>query len=591
MIKFDPTIPESESRLRSEPIRTNFNALNNRTDHLTPVATDPATTNVSIGAATAWFEDNILIPFEGSLQALGSSTIGVSIFNASGSFKEVIIYYKIESGTGILGFIESAEKDIRNHSLDTAAELISDPTIQRIPNETTGISEEVPDAIDGISPLDNSIIICSVLVTNNGQTGQQGAINPLFDSDIIDLRPFMHRTFETKSLTAHLDAASLAEAHPNALITNDIIRTISTLTSTNASATADIPVNNTAIFDLGDIVRYVVTDGVTAETVDKDTEFETGSIIDIDNPVGTITLDRQIATIKGDHPVIRGELTLDRMSYDIVKELSDVMQRDAYGDIQLIGGATALFGDVTGTLAASVVSLVGGKTAAQVATAVDDLTTHEANSGIHFTEASISITNSQVSDFDAGVTGSTHAGISGIHFTEASIDHNNILNNGSNDHAAIDTHIADSDIHFDISLLDGYAEKTLLDGYAEKTLLDGYAEKILLDGYAEKTLLDGYAEKILLDGYLQSNNDLSDVNNVSIARGHLDIYSERQPLSGAGACTFMLPTPGSWTINITFQNASGQPAGTAIGWPSVTTSSTAGGADNGAIAHLIAIKD
>ena len=96
-----------------------------------------------------------------------------------------------------------------------------------------------------------------------------------------------------------------------------------------------------------------------------------------------------------------------------------------------------------------------------------ELTTHTSDSTIHFTEGSISITESQVSDFgDYATTGelgylsgetSTHATNIGIHFTEGSISHLAIGNIGDNSHTQIDadiasgnTHFADSTIHYTV---------------------------------------------------------------------------------------------------------------------------------------------
>ena len=125
----------------------------------------------------------------------------------------------------------------------------------------------------------------------------------------------------------------------------------------------------------------------------------------------------------------------------------------------------------------------------------EQIDTHIANTGIHYVQSSIVITESQISDLDKytqaevdaliegaggeGVWGSitgilsnqldlqgalddkadltqfnSHTGDTTIHFTVGSIDHNSITNIGLNTHAQIDSHIGNAAIHFAASSID-----------------------------------------------------------------------------------------------------------------------------------------
>jgi hypothetical protein len=374
MVIFDPNIPEAESRLQSEPIRRNFNALNDRTDQLTPVVTSiaqatavPSVIGVSVGKAEkVYFEDNLYTPFAGAIVNLASASLGVSKFNTPGAFKEVIIFYKREAGEGVLGFIESAEQTVRNHNIDTAAALINNVATQYQP-DLAGDSTSV----GSISPLDDAVIVCSLLVTNNGQVGIRGAISPVFESDLIDIRPFLSRTPSNKALQDHIDAPTLAAAHPTATITNDLLQsTSSQVTASTVSAT--VQVANGSLFDPSTLL-YQPFVRFTSAPLSPGSVFQTAKVLSVLGNV--LTLDHTVSVTSGDL-AIRGSITLDKMTFDLVDQLSDVLEYNiGTGDVQLkttITNTFLLSGDVTGTVGSNTVSTVDGKTAVEVSTSVDD---------------------------------------------------------------------------------------------------------------------------------------------------------------------------------------------------------------------------
>ena len=405
MTKFDPNVPSSESRVQSEPIRNNFNALNDRTDQLTPSATSPASASIIIGNANkTYFENNIYVPFAGATISLSSTLTGVSSFNNPGTFKEIIIFLARDTlNQGQLSFIESIETPVRVHSTQTAATLINDVTLQRQP-DVFGQSSAVPGLAAGDSPLDNTIIICSIIVTNNGQTGVRGAISPIFSSDIIDVRPFLQKTEDTTALEKHIAFPTLAQAHPGSLITNSLFQTSSTIVA--SSVTSDtISVANSAPFDPTTLLYNPFVRITSDVTTTEATVFKTAKVLSISGST-TLILDRIVSVTSGDR-VIRGTITLDKMAFDVVGELGDLFQRNTTSGVvefkpavdftvsdiiastvsaaftgNLTGNASgsaasftgSLVGDVTGTQGATVVSNVGTKTASAVATSVNDTT-------------------------------------------------------------------------------------------------------------------------------------------------------------------------------------------------------------------------
>lgn len=357
MTQFDPTIPETDARVQSEPLRNNFNALNERTNQLTATAQDPVGTGVVIGKGDkVYFEDNKYTPFGGAILDLGDPDTGVSKFTSPNVFKEIIIFYRRDSfGIGELAFLESAENAIRDHSVDTAATLIGDASLQRQADETEGPT--FGDSISvGDSPLDGSIALCSVLVTNNGQTDERGAISPIFNTDIIDVRPFMQRTINTADLAAH-KLGSLAEAHPGTTIPNASIETVT------ANIASDVINSNTINIDSGgfkfDPDGYSPIPIFISSTnpIQPGDTYTTTSVVSVAG--NALTLSSNVTAYENDI-IIRGTFTIDRMAFDLAAELSDVMTRDANSTVQLTGDTSGTANDTlnVGTASQSAVETV-----------------------------------------------------------------------------------------------------------------------------------------------------------------------------------------------------------------------------------------
>ena len=373
---FDPTIPVASAQIQSAPIRANFTALNDRTNQLTVVAHNPVSTSIVVGIGDkVYFEDNKYTPFAGAIFDLGSNITGVSVFNNPGTFKEIILfYYKDSFGVGNISFIEGAESSVLNHSTTTAQNII-----ENISKQYQADAYGSAAVATNVSPLDGTIILASIIVTNNGQTGHRGAINPIFNSDIIDLRPFLHRTMDTKALQTHISAPTLAQAHPGSLVTNGIIQTTATVISASVGntpvTTATITVNTTAPFNPA-LLGYNPFIRITSSaTTTAGSQFVTAKVLSANATFSTLTLDHNV-TVAAGYRVIMGEFTIDRMAFDLVDQLSDVLQRDfTTGLVKLTTGVSAtsavsftgpLVGDVTGTQGATVVSTVGTSTAANV---------------------------------------------------------------------------------------------------------------------------------------------------------------------------------------------------------------------------------
>jgi len=153
------------------------------------------------------------------------------------------------------------------------------------------------------------------------------------------------------------------------------------------------------------------------------------------------------------HTHVEADIT-DLQSYllninsESINELSDVIITGASNtDVLQYNGSDWVNVSVgtVGITDHTLLTNIGTNTHAQI-------DTHIADSTVHFTEASISITESQISDLGnyepANANIQSHIADSTVHFTEASIDHTSITNIGSNTHAQIDTHISDANIHY-----------------------------------------------------------------------------------------------------------------------------------------------
>jgi len=323
--KFDPTIPAQDSRLQSSPIRNNFAALNSRTDQLSPSATIPVSATVIIGPADKiYFEDNRYLPFAGGSINLGSTTTGVSPFIVPGNFKEVIVFYQNSAGTGILGFIESTEKTtaVRN-----TPDLINNPSSQVI-SSTGNINT-------GENLLEGKIVICSILVSNSGTANQRGQINQFSNTDIVDLRPYMQRGGGQERLNSHINETSLLAAHPSAVINNGLIEVLSTSVSQNilfGEKEILIPLGDISLknFVAGQTIRIPTTPVSSVQLVDSSTQFITSNIVSLTPNVGgfdQLVVDRPLPVIPAGRLVIKGSLTIDRMSFEVAKILEEVTKQ------------------------------------------------------------------------------------------------------------------------------------------------------------------------------------------------------------------------------------------------------------------------
>jgi hypothetical protein len=250
--------------------------------------------------------------------------------------------------------------------------------------------------VTNVSPLDGTVILASIIVTNNGQTGSRGAINPIFNSDIIDLRPFLQRTMDTKALTTHIGAATLAQAHPGSVVTNGIIQTTATVISASVGLTPIttniITVNSTAPFSPA-LLGYNPFIRITSSaTTTAGSQFVTAKVLSANGIFSTLTLDHNV-TIAAGYRVVMGEFTIDRVAFDIVDQLSDVLQRDPTTGLVKLN----LLGDVTGTQGATVVSTVGTSTAANV-----HLAELLANAATNLNTASTIVKRDSSGNFTAG---------------------------------------------------------------------------------------------------------------------------------------------------------------------------------------------
>jgi hypothetical protein len=332
--KFDPTVPNTESRILSEPVRSNFNVLNDRTNQLTPSATTPVSTSVRISAADKmYFADNVYMPFTGGLLDLGSQESGVTAFITPGYFKEIIVYYYNNNGSGALGFVESIPKV--NKVRDTKT-LINSRLDQRDP--TTG-SIPTQNLLKGRIPL------CSILVTNNGTVGQRGQIVQIGDPDIVDLRPFMQLGGGVEDLATHVNAPTLSAAHPSALIDNNSLIVTGRTSSVPLVASPVAEGSNQIFVSAGGISLFLGREGepiriptaaIGISEITGQTEFITAKIVTVNTSSSYLIVDRALPAIPANRLIINGQITLDKMGFDVATALAEVTN-DKFLRIETVG--------------------------------------------------------------------------------------------------------------------------------------------------------------------------------------------------------------------------------------------------------------
>lgn len=313
MVKFNPNIPESESRLLSAPIRQNFNALNDRTDQLSISNTVPESTSIIIGRGDkVYFQNNAYTPFTGSTLDLGSASSGVEPFSIANRYKKIIIYY---TDTGAIEFVEGPEEETRDLSTTSVSTLMAESSISNV--------------------LQGTIPLCCVLVTNNGTPSVRGAINPIFESDLLDIRPFLQRTTDTQLIDDHISATTLAEAHPGAIVSN-ILLEASTVGISSIVSPTQFVLTSTAEFIPNPSSGYYPIIRFSSDAVPTvSTKFQTAKVLSV---VGnTVTIDRQITTSPSF--ATKGKITLDRMNFDVLEEFeaSGLLRRrssDGYIEFQ-----------------------------------------------------------------------------------------------------------------------------------------------------------------------------------------------------------------------------------------------------------------
>ena len=235
-----------------------------------------------------------------------------------------------------------------------------------------------------------------------------------------------------------------------------------------------------------------------------------------------------------------------------------------------------------------------------------DVSAHAGDSTIHFTQASISITASQVSDFDTEVSNNPDvvANAAKIGFTDelaqdavggilsneftyddgtpsislnyTNISHTSLQDIGTNSHAQIDTHIADTSLHFTEASIDHGSIGGLTD--------DDHTQYALLAGRSGgQTLIGGSAASDTLTLQSTSNATRGTVNSVDdfvIGGGTSTSELRLLEASGNGTNYTGFKSPDSLAANVvyTLPSASGS-AGQTLTWnaSNVLTWETAAG--------------
>jgi len=328
MVKFNPNIPESESRLLSAPIRQNFNALNDRTDQLSVSNTTPESTSITIGRGDkVYFQNNSYTPFTGVVLDLGNSSTGVAAFSVANLYKKVIVYYK---DTGEVDFVEGPEEVTRDLSTTSVATLMSETSVA--------------------SALQGTIPICCVLVTNNGTPSVRGAINPIFESDLLDIRPFLQRTLDTELIDDHINATSLLEAHPNAKVGNSQIEVTNSAITSVVSSTKIVLAGSIADFTPDPSKNfYPVVRFSSGGEVLPSTQLQTARVLSVSG--NEVTLDRPVS-VTTSFSASKGKLTLDKMNFDILEEFQGsglLRRRSSDGYIEFQPTASITLNSVSAT--------------------------------------------------------------------------------------------------------------------------------------------------------------------------------------------------------------------------------------------------
>lgn len=168
MPNFIKGLPAQGSPLNSSEIRNNFTALDARTGKITPRATTPSSTIISIDPGIVYFSDKIPVDIQAQLIDLGNAGTGISGFINYGFFKDVGIALRLSFNSttnryqSSLVFIEGPEK--------------SETTLQ-------------PELINF---RNTDLPISMILVRHNGiNLNVNGQINPISQNDIVDYRDYI----------------------------------------------------------------------------------------------------------------------------------------------------------------------------------------------------------------------------------------------------------------------------------------------------------------------------------------------------------------------------------------------------------------
>jgi len=345
IIKFDSTLPAADTPIRSAPLRSNMNALNDRTNQLTPSPTAPISKKILIGPADkVYFNDNFYAPYNGGELDLGSSD-GVDAFTG---YKEVIVYYvKSINNDGTIAFVEGTAQ----------------PTPTR---DTSKLINETH-----LNTLKDSILICSILVSSSGGAGK-GQINSISAGDIIDLRPFLQKGGYNSAFKEHASAATLELAHPSAKITNSILALKQTNTTETTTNNANITVTNISQIASGDVLQ------ISKDVIPTSSSWVTAKVTSVSG--NTINLDRSLSIPSG-APVLRMDIgqpqnlpsssitTPSTIAIDIIDELS----RRASVTLTTAGNISTV-GSISGTSIAATagnISITSGAFSANGTTLTD----------------------------------------------------------------------------------------------------------------------------------------------------------------------------------------------------------------------------